>query len=245
MNVSARDKQVLIIGAVAAAGIVILGYVVIPAIRGWNDSRASLSSQQSHVAELRERIDSQGALVKQRNALVARLGSLFEAPPEAPKRTEEKPAKPEESKETWFAEKGPQPDKEEKEPPKPETQEQAKEDAEPAEKKEEMQREEGPPAGATLAGYVEQQAKKAEVTVKSITPGKTSSGLRGVKQYRPVMLQVKVACKAKGLVALLAALEKGERFVKVEQVQVHRDIAKDELNVTLDVRSYEAEARPS
>jgi hypothetical protein len=101
------------------------------------------------------------------------------------------------------------------------------------------------PTGATLAAYVEQSAKKAEATVKSITPLKTTAGMRSTKYYRPVMLQVKVQCKAKGLLALLQALENGERFVKVEQLQIHREPSKDDIDVTLDVRAYESAGRVS
>jgi hypothetical protein len=42
------------------------------------------------------------------------------------------------------------------------------------------------------------------------------------------------------LVTLLHALERGERFVKVEQLQLNRESSKDSMNVTLDVRAYEA-----
>lgn len=269
MNLSERDKKVAVFGGIAALAILVIGYGIIPLVKSWTGSSEALSSKAAYVSDLQARIESQGALVKQRNALAKRMGSLFEAPdkPE-PKKDEAKKSKgaqtPESPKPETVAAVTP-------ESPKPEVQvknaaqspespkgeapavaaavspESPKGETKPGDKKEEAKKDEKPEAagGATLAGYVEQNAKKSEATVKSITPIKTSAGYRGARYYRSVMLQVKLQCKAKGLVTLLQALEQGERFVKVEQIQIRREPNKDDMDVTLDVRAYESTGKVS
>ncbi|MDX9974802.1 MAG: GspMb/PilO family protein [FCB group bacterium] len=297
MNLSERDKKVVVIGGIAALAILVIGYGVIPLVKSWSGSSEALSSKAAYVNDLQERIDSQGALVKQRNALAKRMGSLFEAPgkpapkkdgakkdkgaqtPESPKSQTAAAVTPETPKPETVAAVTPETPKPETaaavtpETPKPEVRakdtaqspespkgeapavvavvspESPKGETKPGEKKEEAKKDEKPKAeaagGATLAGYVEQNAKKAEATVKSITPVKTSAGYRGARYYRSVMLQVKLQCKAKGLVTLLQALEQGERFVKVEQIQIRREPKKDDMDVTLDVRAYESTGKAS
>jgi hypothetical protein len=295
MNLSERDKKVVVVGGIAAAAIVVFGYVVMPLVRTVSGSNAALSSKAAYVADLRERLDSQGSLVKQRNALARRLGSLFEAPdkpepkkakkgagaatPESPKpetkpqeaQTPTGPVTPESPKAVPATPESPKAAAAETpESPKaasaetPESPKAASAETPESPKAASAETPESPkaaeakghgdkkdekkpdaPTGATLAAYVEQSAKKAEATVKSITPLKTTAGMRSTKYYRPVMLQVKVQCKAKGLLALLQALENGERFVKVEQLQIHREPSKDDIDVTLDVRAYESAGRVS
>ena len=99
------------------------------------------------------------------------------------------------------------------------------------------------PGSNTLAGYVEQNAKKAGATVKRITPKKASTAFRETKRFRVVTLQVNLECGIQNLVDVLKALEKGEHFVKIDQFQLKRDVASgDKLDVTMDLHSYEAEA---
>lgn len=97
------------------------------------------------------------------------------------------------------------------------------------------------PGSNTLAGYVEQNAKKAGATVKRITPKKDTAAFRNPKRFHPVTLQVSIECSIQNLVEMLKALEKGERFVKVDQLQLKRDQAGgDKIEVTMDLHSYEA-----
>jgi hypothetical protein len=43
------------------------------------------------------------------------------------------------------------------------------------------------------------------------------------------------------LIGLLEALEKGDHFVRVDAIQVRRDLSKgDKMDVSLDLRAYEA-----
>ncbi|MCC6697303.1 MAG: hypothetical protein IT365_16865 [Candidatus Hydrogenedentes bacterium] len=99
------------------------------------------------------------------------------------------------------------------------------------------------PGSNTLAGYVEQNAKKAGATIKRITPKKDAAAFRNPKRFHPVTLQVSLECSIQNLVEMLKALEKGERFVKVDQLQLKRDLAGgDKIEVTMDLHSYEAVA---
>lgn len=283
MNLSERDKKALTVGAGLVVLVLLLGYVIMPGIRSWSETRGELSSRREQLSNLRERVESHGALVKQRNALVMRLGALFDpaAAPAVPveKKGKDAPAPGKESKEDSVETKAeptqpdaPKPEGESKEPtavpapeakaeappsPTPESPKSESPAAEPGKeataKPEEAKLEEGakegsgekPREGATLAGFVEQSAQKAGVTIKSITPAVSTLGRRGGKSFRPVSLQVKCDCNVQGLVGLLQALEKGERFVKIEQVQINRDASKDTMSVTMDVRAYESTARAS
>jgi len=93
---------------------------------------------------------------------------------------------------------------------------------------------------SSLATYVEKTAKAAQIKLKRITPKKNSSGKKRTKYFEPVTLQVNFECQVTNLVQLLHDLEKGELFVRVDKVEITRDVAQgDKLNASLDISSYE------
>ncbi len=253
MNLPDRDKRALAVGAALVLAILLVGYVMIPIGRKWSESRSVAGAKREFISTLAKRLDEQEATLKQRNALVLRMGSLFGPGTETTKRSEEKaPVEPENvpannqeseaAKPDTKQESGNQADK-----PKPGDEETkaAPEISDKANPKRDEVKKKGS-AAATLAGYVEQSAKQAGATIKRITPRKSSAGLRNTKYFHPVTLQVTMECTIQNLVKVLYALEKGERFVNVDQIQIHRDTGGgDRMDVTLDLRSYEAEARPS
>lgn len=254
MNLPDRDKRALMIGGGLVLLIVLVGYVILPMERKWSDAHSLSVSRQAFVATLAQRVYAQEATLKQRNALVLRMGSLFGPGPLTPQASSEnaavKPSSgpadeptPEPANTKAGQETKPQTKKPEAEDKAPETPTDKPEQPTP-DKKEASKT--GATASASLAGYVEQSAKQAGATIKRITPRKSSAGLKGTKYFHPVSLQVTMECTIQNLVKALNTLEKGERFVTVDQIQIRRDSGKgDRMDVTLDLRSYEAEVRSS
>jgi hypothetical protein len=265
VNVEGRDKKALTLGGIAVLVIIVLGYGVIPMARNWSERRANQTSDQVYAALLRESVRSQEATLKQRNALALRMGSLFapQALPAVPEKKEEEapapatpptasppPASPPAAEGSVVPEVvkpgadattappagvPPPPSGDPAKPPTPEP-------GKPGAGKAGSPKPE-PPASSTLAGYVEQQAKKSGATVKRITPKKSSAAFKGTKRFHAVTLQVSFECNVQNLVEMLKALEKGERFVRIDQFQLKRDLAGgDKLDVTMDLHSYEAGA---
>lgn len=260
MNVEGRDKKALTLGGIAVLVIIVLGYGVIPMARNWSERRANQTSDQVYAGLLRESVRSQEATLKQRNALALRMGSLFapQALPAVPEKKEkeapapatppaasppaaEGSAVPEVVKPDADATTAPPtgvPPPSSGDPAKPA----APEPGKPGAGKAGSPKPE-PPASSTLAGYVEQHAKKSGATVKRITPKKSSAAFKGSKRFHAVTLQVSFECTVQNLVEMLKALEKGERFVRIDQFQLKRDLAGgDKLDVTMDLHSYEAGA---
>jgi hypothetical protein len=88
-----------------------------------------------------------------------------------------------------------------------------------------------------LAAYFERSAAQAGIKIKRVTSKK---GAKPGKYYTPITLQLSVEGKADNVVKLLYALEKGDRFVRVEQFELHRDVAKgNTIEASLDILGYE------
>ena len=292
MKIEGRDRKALTYGGAAVLTILIVVYGVIPLMRSLSDSGSAPAPDRAYVESLRESVRSQEATLKQRNALVLRMGSLFgplaapqakdekkapETPPpaagapppqeggapqEAPKPGADGKPEPQAAatpKTEGAADKPANVDK--PTPPETDTSEPGKPEPGKGEPPKEGQpkdgapkpegpKDQGPkvsaPGSNTLAGYVEQNAKKAGATVKRITPKKHATAARDTERFHPVTLQVSLECSLQNLVDLLKALEKGEHFVKVDQFQLKRDAAGgDKIEVTMDLHSYEAEATSS
>jgi Type II secretion system (T2SS), protein M subtype b len=79
MNFSERDRRTLVAGAVIAV-LIIMGT---PLFRKWSDMGDRLDNRRAEVARLRESTDGYDALVRRRDVLVSRLGTLLE-PEETP-----------------------------------------------------------------------------------------------------------------------------------------------------------------
>lgn len=93
---------------------------------------------------------------------------------------------------------------------------------------------------SSLATYIEKNAMAAKIKLKRITPKKSTSGKKGTKHFEPVTLQVNFECQVTNLVQLLHDLEKGELLVRVDKLEITRDVAQgDKLNASLDLSSYE------
>ena len=101
-----------------------------------------------------------------------------------------------------------------------------------------------PPPSVAVAAYVERQAKAADIRLNSITPTTPARSYKEGKSLTPVGLQVSMETSTAALVKLLHALEKGNRLIRIEQVDIRRDIKKGpNVTVTLYIVGYEASAR--
>lgn len=198
MNLTGRDKKVLIAGGGLALGIVVIGYVIMPMMRSWSENKERLTSRQGQIAALKERAESQESLVTRRNVLSFRLGSVFGvggASTEEEATSEDSPAPPAAPSQT----------------------------------------------SGSLAGYVEQTAKKAGVKIGRITPRRTLGARTTRKHFRSVTLQIKVEANPKSLLSMLSVLEGGEYLVRIDSLQLRRDIQKgDKIAATFEVVGYEA-----
>jgi hypothetical protein len=241
MKLTKRDEKMLKFGGMAALLILALGWGILPAARNWSDTRAAAVAQREYVHTLKRRVSAQEATLRQRNALVGRLGALFDPhkTPVAEAAPPDQTAKPgEPAKDQQASESKSEPESTEEKIAAPAA------DAPPGQPR--PQRPEaatqtpGPDAD-TLAAFVEQHAKKAGATIKRLTPQRNAPGYRGGKRFESVALQVKLECSIQSLIGLLEALEKGDHFVRVDAIQVRRDLSKgDKMDVSLDLRAYEA-----
>jgi len=95
-----------------------------------------------------------------------------------------------------------------------------------------------------LATYLERTAAGAGVKIKRIAARRQAGGRKDSEHFRPVTLQVSVDAGIEELLRLLYALEKGDRFVRVEQLQLRR--GSDEggaSDATLEIMAYEVAAQ--
>ena len=263
MTLTSREKKTLVVGAIIAALVLLIAYVLVPVGRAWVQLGSVLGPKLQYVQRVQERAQEQNALLARREVLVGRLGSVLgpeAAPPEEksekpkaraarPAGTERKPATEEESskrletpsevKPTGSKE---SPDKSEAGPEKPDKpkmpQDKPKtEEAKPAKPA-------APKSGISLAAHLERIAKKSGIKINKVTPRKPSACWKGNRYFKAVGLQVGFQTKIQSLIKLLHALEKGERLVRVEQVGFSRDLKKGQnIRVSLQVVGYESVAR--
>ena len=95
---------------------------------------------------------------------------------------------------------------------------------------------------SSLATYVEKNAKTAGIKIKRIAPQKNNSGRKNTKFFQPATIKFSFECKIKNLLTLLNDFENGEQFIRIDQIQINRDVQKgDALTVSMEVSSYEAQ----
>jgi len=98
-------------------------------------------------------------------------------------------------------------------------------------------------SGVRLAAQLERLASKSGVKIKRVSPKKAPGSKQGRKHFTQVMMQVTFECNIDTLIKMLHALEKGDRFIRVERLQLTRNLSKgDTIDASLDVLAYEAEA---
>ncbi len=96
----------------------------------------------------------------------------------------------------------------------------------------------------SLAAYLDQTTKKAGVKIKNIKPKKLTASQKDRKYFRASTVQVTFDTKLQSLLKLLHALEKGERLIRIEDINLRRDLKKgDTVSVTLDIVGYVPQGR--
>ncbi len=213
------------IGGILAALIILIGYVIVPLAHKWAEKRNVLMPKLAHVEMLKTRIHAQETILTRRNALVSRLGSLLGTGPSA-------------ETDNVQSELGNKAHEESPEPASNEKNQAAKENAPETDKN-------IPEVGQTssevsLAAYVERIATKAGAKIERISPRNTPAASKGGTYFVPVPLQVKIEGNVRNVVQMLHALERGERFVRIDQIQFRRELTKgDTIDASLDITGYE------
>ena len=267
MNLTSRDRKAVVVGGIIAGLILVISYVVAPLARVWFRRGTELRPKLEYVDRLRERVHGQESLFDRREVLVRRLGSLLGQEASAVRAQSVVPiqrtTQPTAATPTASAA-GPagrvteptsatptariavsvgvgQQDNHEQTGVEAASTQEAAGPAAPAERTAAA----GTPSSVvSLAAHVERAAKKAGVKIERISPKRQSRARRGTRHFNSVALQVRLESDIQNLIKFLHALEKGERFLRVEQMQLRRDLKKgDVMKVTLDVFGYEAVAR--
>jgi hypothetical protein len=94
--------------------------------------------------------------------------------------------------------------------------------------------------GNRLAAYLEETAAKSGVTIKKVANRKAAGGPGAKKYFRPASLQMTMEGKIDGVIKMIHALEKGDRFVRIDQIEFRRDVKADQVAVNLDISGYES-----
>lgn len=259
-----KEKRTTFIALGAGAAILMAYYVFLPLWNRWTALGAALEPKVRYLEMLRQRAHAQNALLARRDELAKKLGAVegregqpggaapAAAPPAAssppqPGPTAMKPntkpdAAPPAAPSTAAPPAAPAA------PPAPSTSPPAA--TSPAEKAKSPAATDAPkpppkpPAAVALATYIERQANAAGIRVNSITPTTPSRSCKEGKSFTPVGLQVNMETMSPALIKLLRALEKGDRFIRIEHADIRHDIKKGQnVTATLYIVGYESSAR--
>lgn len=306
-QLSEREKLIVVVGTVAGVAILLFTYVFLPLSREWGLRGARLAPKKETVRVLKQRLRAQDSLLKQREVLAMRMGTLLgpggethasrkhtglpaqetsgaknEHQSDEPSAADNNaPNKVDNDKTDESAADIPgdgddaQPDEPESEPEPDDSQISSDEETTPADemdaklsenpkKKAEMNEDvseieiksddkgnksrpepdDAPDAYAessvSVLTHVGRMAQESGMKIKRISQKKTSSGKGGLKSFKSVVVQVSIDGNMENLLDLLFAIEKGERFARVEQLQLRRDWSKgNAVDATLDILAYE------
>lgn len=255
MKLGLREKWILAIGGIAAAVIVLGGHFVLPLARTWSQMGDRLDPKLEYVGELRGRVQGHNSLLARRDALARQMGSLCGLESTAPDHASGKP-NPETSETKSDAETEPPEDgeaqTEDKDVPDdgPVAPDPADstvgegEDAPGSDAPEPAPADRRTAGGVGLAAHLERVAQQSGVKIKRISPKKRRAGQRARKSFTPVVLQLSIESDIEGLLKTLHAIEKGDRFVRIEQFQLRRDLKTGaRIDASFDVMGYEPAAR--
>jgi len=219
-----QEKRTTWIAAVGGAAVLLVYFVGLPLWNRWTALGAALESKVLLLERLEERANAQNALLVRRDALARELGAVESrpapanpaqgAPPSAPPPAGEKLTK---SKPAPSAPAGP-----------------GAAAASPS----------APPRAVWVAAYVERQANTVGIRFNSVTPFTPTLGYKDGRSLTPAGVAVTLETVTPVFLRLLYALEKGERLIRVEKMEIHRDLKKGpNITATLYLVGYEAVAR--
>ena len=96
------------------------------------------------------------------------------------------------------------------------------------------------PSPPALAAQVEKSFKECGAKIKVVTARKVPRRSAPLNHFKMVGLSVQAEGNVDAIVKTLHALEKGPRFMRVEELKIHHDVKKPGvLSVTLDIVAYE------
>ena len=225
MILTNREKRTISIAAGGGAAVLLIYFVGLPLWNRWTALGAALEPKVLLLEKLQERAKAQNALLVRRDALAQALGAVEgRAAPSGPAQSAPPSASPPA---------GENPTK----PSKPATSGPAGPGAAPASPG-------APPHAVTLAAYIERQASAAGIRFNSVTPFTPAHSYKGGKSLAPAGVVVTLETATPAFLRLLYALEKGDRLVRVETMEIHRDIKKgSSITATLHLVGYEAVVR--
>ncbi len=204
MRLSSRDRRVLAAGAIVVSLIVLVRWVVAPALGQWGQMGQELAPKLGLLEAFEARLDRREALLKRRSRLVREVGSLLgPVAEEAPKEGDAPPQGAEEE---------------------------AGEAGSPAGE---------PPAPPALEAEVARIAKESKVQVKLVSARKSPRSTVALSHFQTAAVRVEAECQVEAMTKMLHALEKGERFVRIESLKLHQDLKKPgKLGVTMELAVY-------
>ena len=218
-------------GVAAILAIAVVAWAILPLWDSWCRMGDELAPKVQALQRARERLERRRTLLARRARLVKQIGWV--APPiEEPEKR---------SKESGGGDAAPKP---RNGPPNAE----AKPNAGPPETEAkpnsgppnaEAKPNAKPPERAGFEAELEKAAAKSKVQMKSLVGEKARPGVR-LTCFKPRLFRLEAEAKPEALVALLHALEKGPRLVRVDELVLRQDVEKPgPLKVTLQVAAYE------
>lgn len=263
MNLTDKEKRVAIAGCAAVALACILTFVIVPLAREWVRLGKVLGPKQHYVKTLQDRLRRQDALLARRQVLRRELGSVLgpeaDAPPKEPNKNEGASVVPKEGNEP-PGENG-KPDAEapkggnshvERSKANRFTNTALDKNADAGETVSGNPKEKEPvadepivaPVGISLATHLERTAKQSKVPITRMVAHKPAVALKDSKYLVPVGVRLTFEANIEVLVNFLHALEKGQRLMRIEQMDLRRDEKRGpNIGVTLHVMGYEGAAR--
>jgi hypothetical protein len=224
MALGSREKRTVMIGGAAVLVIALLKWGIAPLWGSWCDMGDELAPKVQALQRTRERLERRQALLARRARLVKQIGWVS-PPDEKPdngvgkgKDTEAAPALGGSAAKT-----------EERPAAKSEGNSATKAQGDSAAK---------PPERTGFEAELEKAAGKCKVDLKSLVAEKARPGER-LTCFEQEVFRVEAEATPEALVALLHALEKGPRLVRVDELTVRPDTSKPgPAKVTLQIVAY-------
>ena len=241
MKLSRREKRMLVGGAIIVALVILVNWIIAPLSRKWAELGKQVAPRLALLETVRSRAERYASLLARRDHLSRQIGSLLEpaqpeepqkkdanppAPPAAPSEQPAPPAAPPEQKD---ADTPPAP------PPAPP--EQPAPVAPPAEQPAPAQ-----PAKKDVRSLEAELAKivgKSGAKIKVVSAKQPPRATERLKFFRMTALRIEAEGNADSLVKMLHALEKGDRFIRIDALKIHQDLKKPgALNLTMEILAY-------
>lgn len=218
-----REKRTALVMAAFGTAVLAFYYLALPLRNRWMTLGDELKPRIQYMERLRARAESQNALLARRDELARKLGTLdgSETQPAAGANPAPGPSAPPGG------------------PAKASANSAAPQQPGKAAATHQTPRKDAPRPPA-LTTYVERQANSAGIRLNNMVLANPAHCCKDGRAFAPVGLQTSMETTTPALIKLLHALEKGGRLVRVEQMDIRRDIKKGQnMTVTLYLVGYE------